>query len=567
MVKKIFVFPFLLAFPLYFISCSRGESNIVVFYTNDIHGYMQKDLSYASVAQMKIDSTLKGNHTFLVDIGDHISGSIYASYDKGETVVETMNLADYDCSTIGNHEFDYPISYLKEIMQKANYKYLSCNFYHADDQGNPTYRFTDGSMILNAGDVNIGFVGITTPECLSISGEEYFKGYTFLSKDNMFYEEVQKEVNYLKESCKYVIALAHLGIDEKGRQFSSKTLAKNTSGLDVIIDGHSHHYVEKSIVKNKDNKDVIITQMGEYFEKVGKLTIHKNSQIDVETITSYPNKSYVVNEFVKSYVTKIEDIYGGDVGYSNINFEKMDGISEKPLGDLAADSFYYDLNYGRDKESNGCDFTIVNCGGVRSNIKPGKWTGLTCKEIFVFNNGAGIKSVPGQTIRTLLEFMVRRINKKEKVWFGGFMQVCGIKFDVDENITSDIVEDENGNYISGPTKDHYKVSNIQIYDKGEDKYKDFDESDNYLVGGSIYPLNGGDGCTMLKDIELTYAKTDIEDYKILCDYIESFEKEYIPTEKKELSVIATDKCELKKYDPNIGFNYENPFGGSRIQIK
>ena len=93
-----------LAFP---VSSEEALSeDIVILYTNDVHTYIDGALSYDVIAAVKDDLQMRYEYVFLADAGDHIQGTAYGSMDKGETIIELMNAADYDVATLGNHEFD-----------------------------------------------------------------------------------------------------------------------------------------------------------------------------------------------------------------------------------------------------------------------------------------------------------------------------------------------------------------------------------------------------------------------------------------------------------------------------
>ena len=110
------------------------EKDIAVIYTNDIHTYINnrkpndekkaKNLSYSAVAALKEDLAAQGKAVILVDAGDHIQGTAYGDMDKGATMIQIMNETGYELATIGNHEFDYGISRILELIKKAEFPYI-----------------------------------------------------------------------------------------------------------------------------------------------------------------------------------------------------------------------------------------------------------------------------------------------------------------------------------------------------------------------------------------------------------------------------------------------------------
>ena len=109
---------------------AEGEKSddIVILYTNDVHTYIDGDLSYDVIAALKAQYESQYNNVILVDAGDHSQGTAYGSMDKGKTIIELMNAAGYDLATLGNHEFDYGMDGCINIRDWANFPYISCNF-------------------------------------------------------------------------------------------------------------------------------------------------------------------------------------------------------------------------------------------------------------------------------------------------------------------------------------------------------------------------------------------------------------------------------------------------------
>ena len=103
--------------------------DIVVYYTNDVHTYIDGGLSYDNLADLKSQTAAQAAGVLLVDAGDAIQGTAYGSMDKGETIIKLMNAAGYDVATLGNHEFDYGMEGRIRVTDEwAEFPYVSCNF-------------------------------------------------------------------------------------------------------------------------------------------------------------------------------------------------------------------------------------------------------------------------------------------------------------------------------------------------------------------------------------------------------------------------------------------------------
>ena len=91
---------------------------VTVYYTNDVHTYIDQDNNYAKLATL-----YKGTeNALLVDAGDHVQGTAYGGMDKGATIVKLMEAVGYDLATLGNHEFDYGAAQLFENLKKAEFE-------------------------------------------------------------------------------------------------------------------------------------------------------------------------------------------------------------------------------------------------------------------------------------------------------------------------------------------------------------------------------------------------------------------------------------------------------------
>ena len=208
----------------------------------------------------------KYKNVLTVDAGDHIQGNIIGLLSKGLDIISIMNKIGYDASTIGNHEFDYNIPALKNCSEKLTCGYICANFCYRKNKA----KIFKPYKIIPVGNKKLGFIGVVTPQTLtktylhSLTDDEGKLIYDFLAGNNSkdLYDELQKNIDSLKEEKKvdYIIILDHLG-DESDTytQYNSSRLISQLSGVNVMIDGHTHKKYNKKC-KDKDRKDVILAQ-------------------------------------------------------------------------------------------------------------------------------------------------------------------------------------------------------------------------------------------------------------------------------------------------------------------
>ena len=512
------------------IAPAPAEDEIVILYTNDVHTYIDQDLTYSLVAAYR-DSL--GENTLLVDAGDHVQGTAYGSMDKGVTITKLMNAAGYDLATLGNHEFDYGMEGAMRAISEAEFPYVSCNFYH-EEAGVPGDAMLDSYKVFDVNGVKIAFVGITTPESFTKSTPKYFQdengnyiyGIAGGTDGAALYAAVQKAIDAAAAEADIVIGLGHLGDDPASDPWNSEDVIANTHGLDAFIDGHSHSTVEGREVADKDGRTVILTQTGSYLANLGQMTIAADGTITTKLLTAEDLAGIEPDAEVKAiedaWVASVDEQLGVVIGSIDDTLDNYDADGnrlvrkqETNTGDFAADALYYLFdNMGLD-----VDFAIMNGGGVRNKAITGEISYKVCKQIHTFGNVACLITVTGQQILDALEWGARDAGTAE---CGGFLQVSGLKYTIDTSIEATVQKDEKGVWTGGPTGE-YRVKDVMVLDKATGEYVPLDLTAKYNLAGYNYTLRDlGDGYAMFAGAVnvLDYV---MEDYMVLANYVQSFE--------------------------------------------
>ena len=493
-----------------------AEGDITICFTNDVHGAYEH-YAYAATAMKDAD--------LIVDAGDNIQGSVATTLTKGQCMVDLMGAVGYDLAVPGNHEFDYGFDRFLEIVRDSKVPYVSCNLIKLADGKN----VLDSYKILEAGGKKIAFVGITTPETLVKSTPAFFQNekgewiYDFCNdaKGEKLYKAVQTAVDAAKkEGADYVIAVGHLGIDEQSEPWTSTSVIKNTTGIDALIDGHSHSTFVNT-QKNKDGKEVVVAQTGTKLENVGKLTINAKGELKAENVLIYEikkdkeGKKYTeykleADAAVAAEVKKVDDavkkvsetvVAKSEIELTTLNPEtgkRAVRNAETNLGDLCADA-YRDLLK--------CDVAFVNGGGVRADIKKGDITYGDIINVHPFGNTACMIEVTGEQIWQALELGAAAYPGES----GGFLQVSGIEYTINKCVPSPAVIDEKGGFVK--LEGAHRVTDVKIGGKALDVKK------TYTLGGHNYMLiNGGDGYTMFKGSKILREEV-MPDNQVLIRYI------------------------------------------------
>ena len=573
------------------------SNDIVILYTNDVHTYIDGELSYDVIAGVKAELQKEYNYVLLVDAGDHVQGTAYGSMDKGETIIKLMNAAGYDLATLGNHEFDYGMEGCIAVREWANFPYVSANFYHEENNVR-NENVLDSFVIFKAGDMSVAFVGATTPETFTKSTPAYFQDeagnyiYGIAGGDDgaKLYADVQTAIDEAKGmGVDKVIVLGHLGDDPASQPWTSKETIANVTGLDAFIDGHSHSTVKGELVADKAGNNVLLTQTGEYFDRIGIMVIDSETGAistdfielveltemvkndkgeEEEKVVGYELKSelYKGTELVSAegvaaiqdaWMAEVDEKLGAVIGSTALTLDNYtaDGkrlvrSQETNTGDFCADALYYLFdNMGLD-----VDVAIMNGGGVRNKAVTGELTYKVCKNIHTFGNVACLQTITGQQLLDALEWGARGAGTGEEI--GGFLHVAGVTYKVDGAYPQTIVADDKGVWVSGPTGG-YRVHDVMVYNKETQAYEPLDLAAQYNLAGYNYTLRDlGDGFAMF-DGAINVLDYVMEDYMVLANYVQAFEGGVVDAANSPL---------LVKF-PNMLLNYGTTDGSGRIEIK
>ncbi len=249
-----------------------SQKKITILHTNDTHSRIEPLPETDKYAPNKggvlrraalIDQIRQENkNVLLFDAGDFVQGTPYYNLFKGEVETKAMNLMKYDAATLGNHEFDYGLEGIRDILKWAEFPIVSSNY----DFSNTILKdMLEQYIIITKDDVKIGVIGLNVKPQGLIATANYPE-MEFLDP----LEVGNKLAKMLKEDhkCDMVVCLSHLGYT------ADKKLAEKSSNIDIIIGGHSHTYMkDPDIIKNAENEDILIYQTQGRGVFLGKIDI------------------------------------------------------------------------------------------------------------------------------------------------------------------------------------------------------------------------------------------------------------------------------------------------------
>lgn len=483
---------------------SQRNSDIVILYDNDVHCSVD---GYPEMAALKAEMQARTPYVTLVSAGDYVQGGSMGAASKGGWIITIMNAVGYDYVTLGNHEFDFAIPRLKELTDTLTATVLCCNLIDLK-AGKRMYKAYE---IVDYGGTKVAFIGGATPYSFISSTPAYFQdgkgNYIYSLCADTYYDMFQNYVNDARsQGADYVVAITHLGDDVTNDPINSQELARQTSGIDVILDGHSHSLVPERILTNKEGKPVKYSQTAAHFENLGVMTIHPDGSISLKLI---PTKDYGKEDpRVRTVIDSLKSVYATQgarkVGRNeammpakNADGDWLVRRQETSLGDFCADAFRAVL----------CtDIAVVGGGSIRNNLPAGEICYNDIFSVFPFGSKACIAELKGQEILDMLEFGVAAYPAD----FGGFPNVSGLTFTFDPSIESPVVYDMNKVFVKfdgGPRR----VSDVKVLNPKTGKYEPIHPERTYSVGGSSYLLrDAGDGYEMLKNCGKETGTSDLD---------------------------------------------------------
>ncbi|MFV2073168.1 MAG: bifunctional UDP-sugar hydrolase/5'-nucleotidase [Thermoanaerobaculales bacterium] len=228
-------------------------AELTILHTSDLHGAVLpgNDLGRGSLIQVATlveDIRRRAGHPVLLfDSGDTIQGSpleqfAHVRWGEPSPTIEVMNLIGYQAMAVGNHEFNFGLDVLRRAQAHAQFPFLSANTVGVDN-GEPAFQ---PYVVLQAGALRVGVLGLTTPNIPGWEKEENYRGLAFEAMD----AAARRWVPILreKEGCDLVVVLAHTGFERnpssgepEGTGFDNFAWRlTEVPGIDVLLTGHTH---------------------------------------------------------------------------------------------------------------------------------------------------------------------------------------------------------------------------------------------------------------------------------------------------------------------------------------
>ncbi|HGP0751939.1 TPA: bifunctional UDP-sugar hydrolase/5'-nucleotidase UshA [Salmonella enterica subsp. diarizonae serovar 61:l,v:1,5,7] len=488
---------------------------ITILHTNDHHGHFWRSEygEYGLAAQKTlVDSIRKevaqeGGSVLLLSGGDINTGVPESDLQDAEPDFRGMNLIGYDAMAVGNHEFDNPLTVLRQQEKWAKFPFLSANIY----QKSTGERLFKPWAIFTRQDIKIAVIGLTTDDTAKIGNPEYFTDIEF-RKPAEEAKVVIQELN-MNEKPDVIIAATHMGHYDNGDHGSNAPgdveMARSlpAGSLAMIVGGHSQdpvcmasenkkqvNYVPGTPCAPDKQNGIWIVQAHEWGKYVGRADFEfRNGEMKMVNYQLIPVnlKKKVTWDNGKServlYTPEIAEnpqmlslltpFQNKGKAQLEVKIGSVNGFLE---GDRSKVRFVQ-TNMGRvilaaQIARTGADFGVMSGGGIRDSIEAGDITYKSALKVQPFGNIVVYADMSGKEVVDYLTAVAQM-----KPDSGAYPQFANVSFVAKEGKLTDLK-------IKGESVDPaktYRMATLSFNATGGDGYPRIDNKPGYVNTGFI----------------------------------------------------------------------------------
>ncbi|ELI4014820.1 bifunctional UDP-sugar hydrolase/5'-nucleotidase [Salmonella enterica subsp. enterica serovar Infantis] len=488
---------------------------ITILHTNDHHGHFWRSEygEYGLAAQKTlVDSIRKevaqeGGSVLLLSGGDINTGVPESDLQDAEPDFRGMNLIGYDAMAVGNHEFDNPLTVLRQQEKWAKFPFLSANIY----QKSTGERLFKPWAIFTRQDIKIAVIGLTTDDTAKIGNPEYFTDIEF-RKPAEEAKVVIQELN-MNEKPDVIIATTHMGHYDNGDHGSNAPgdveMARSlpAGSLAMIVGGHSQdpvcmasenkkqvNYVPGTPCAPDKQNGIWIVQAHEWGKYVGRADFEfRNGEMKMVNYQLIPVnlKKKVTWDNGKServlYTPEIAEnpqmlslltpFQNKGKAQLEVKIGSVNGLLE---GDRSKVRFVQ-TNMGRvilavQIARTGADFGVMSGGGIRDSIEAGDITYKSVLKVQPFGNIVVYADMSGKEVVDYLTAVAQM-----KPDSGAYPQFANVSFVAKEGKLTELK-------IKGEPVDPaktYRMATLSFNATGGDGYPRIDNKPGYVNTGFI----------------------------------------------------------------------------------
>ena len=489
--------------------------NITILHTNDHHGHFWRNehAEYGLAAQKTLVDSIrkevaeKGGSVLLLSGGDINTGVPESDLQDAEPDFRGMNLIGYDAMAIGNHEFDKPLTVLRQQEKWAKFPLLSANIY----QKSTGERLFKPWAIFKPQDIKIAVIGLTTDDTAKIGNPENFTDIEFRKPA----EEAKLVIQELQSTEKpdVLIAATHMGHYDNGDHGSNAPgdveMARSlpAGALTMIVGGHSQDpvcmasenkkqvdYVPGTPCAPDQQNGIWIVQAHEWGKYVGradfefrngemKLVHYQLIPINLKKKITYDNgeservlytPQIPENQQMLSLLTPFQN-----KGQAQLNV-KVGSVNGHLEGDRSKVRFVQTnlarLLLAAQMDRTSADFAVMSGGGIRDSIETGDITYKDVLKVQPFGNTVVYTDMTGKEVTEYLSAVAQK-----KPDSGAYPQFANVSFVATATGLQDLK-------IKGEPVDPaktYRVATLNFNASGGDGYPAIDKKPGYVNTGFV----------------------------------------------------------------------------------
>ncbi|QCJ44131.1 bifunctional 2',3'-cyclic-nucleotide 2'-phosphodiesterase/3'-nucleotidase [Bacillus sp. S3] len=556
-------------------STGTNTATLRILETTDLHSNVMpydyfkdaavKDYGLAKTATLIQQARSEVSNSMLFDAGDTIQGNPLASYvakvnklgpNDTHPIFKAMNYLKYDAGIVGNHEFNYGLDYLKDVMEEVQFPIVNANIYHDDKDGNPDndknyftpFKIIDKTIKDNSGKestIKVGVIGFAPPQIMK------------WDKDNLTGKVIAKDIKKQAEKfipemkaagADVIVAIAHSGCDiaEEGQEEAENAVYDLTKvpGIDAMLFGHAHlKFPEDASFKDKNGIDVAkgtingvqaieagfwgnnlgVLDLALVKDEKGKWTVDKSNSKSVNRAVTAdtPTDEKIVAD-VKGVHDGTLNYVRGKIGETDIPMHSfftrvMDDASTQIVNAAQMD---YVKSWIKTNAPEYKDVPVLSAaapfkggrGGVAdyTNIAKGDVTIKSAADLYLFDNTLKALEVTGDQVKRWIEKSAEQFNTIDPNKEGNqellnydfrpynYDVVDGVKYQID--VTKPVGE---------------RVINLTMMDGTPVK-----ADQKFIIATNNYRAGGSGGLAELKNSKVV-VDSPFENRQILMDYISS----------------------------------------------
>ncbi len=432
----------------------RPDIDIQILNVSDWHGQLEplSIFGVGNVGGAEALATLwnadraANPNTITLTAGDAFGGSIpLSNFFEERPAVLAMNAMGFSADGLGNHNFDRGIDHLQQMIDIADFPYLSANLKNVEDNltGVKPYE------IFDFGRVQVAVIGVTNPEAPGLVFPGNF-GTIEVTDPVAAVKQARKEAH--REGADVFVVIAHMGVtlidtDTGAPSGPIVDLANSlkTKDYDLILADHT------DVPFNDEINGIPVLENASRGASYGRVTItvdqnnRKVRNVDVERIVPFSDgvvPDPAVKAVLDPFRAQLGPILNTVLGSSTVAIPRSDSCGqsagrtcESLVGNVVTDAM---------RAAYGTDFALTNAGGLRANLTcpatdnptdfcpafSGSPIPITLGQVITvlpFGNESATVTINGAELKTFLENGVSGLPGVA----GQFAQVSGLCFTFD----------------------------------------------------------------------------------------------------------------------------------------